>query len=544
MSKKSSGGLMKRFSGAIIQPILYLSVIGILIAFGVLLNLSFMPSFIKAIGSFLEVVVMQAGITNLSVIICVGLTAVFAKKKKSDAAIVGLISFLVYLYANNLFLTNTGMLIDPESVGGTLTGTGQGTVLGIQVDDAGVFMGIILGCLNGWIFNKTCDKQLPDALRIYGGTRWSCFMIILMDIALAIVMAYIWPVLDAGINALTTFIRASGYVGLFVYGFLNRFLIPTGLHHLVYMPFMYTSIGGTATIAGQDYSGAYNIWLAELTNAGSITSIDGSIQYMFFGFSKIWGTIGTVLAFIHTARPERKAQTRALLIPPAMVAILAGITEPLEFLYLFASPVLWLVHSLLDGLFQTLCYVFGFASSQYSGIIDTVVGFIAFPALSHWWVWIILGLIGTAAWYFAFVFLINKLNLQTPGREEIEGSAIAAVKKAQTQKAAAKQTNFADEETEEGKTGSNDMLKSVRELGDPDDIIEGLGGADNIEDLENCFTRLRVTLKDMSKLDEAAINKFKNSGIVKKNDSVQIIIGLRVDDVCAAINERLHRNSE
>lgn len=134
--------------------------------------------------------------------------------------------------------------------------------------------------------------------------------------------------------------------------------------------------------------------------------------------------------------------------------------------------------------------------------------------------------------------------MQTPGREEIEGSAIAAVKKAQTQKAAAKQTNFADEETEEGKTGSNDMLKSVRELGDPDDIIEGLGGADNIEDLENCFTRLRVTLKDMSKLDEAAINKFKNSGIVKKNDSVQIIIGLRVDDVCAAINERLHRNSE
>lgn len=507
--KRSAAGVMKLFSGAIIQPILFLSVIGIVLAVCVILRLSFMPAVVQTVGTFFFGVFISAGISNLPVILCVGLTVAFAHKKKTDAAVVAIITFLVYLYANSTFLTMTGRLIDAE----TLTGTGQGMVLGLQVDDMGVFAGLILGCLIGWIFNRTCDVQFPEALRIYGGSRFSAFCCSMMAVAFAIVVSYVWPVLNAGMNAIADFIEVSGYVGLFIYGFLNRFLIPTGLHHLVYMPFLYSAIGGTATIAGQTYEGAYAIYMAELGNAPQITSIDPSVKYMLFGFSKIFGSIGSVLAFIHCARPERKDDVRAMMIPAMGVAILAGITEPLEFLYLFASPLLWLVHSVLDGLGQTLIFAFGFRLMDYGGILDIVPGVIAFPAgMSRWYVLFLVGAVFTAAWYFSFVFLIQKLDLKVPGREE---NVVATG------------------------TGAASGAKGVAALGDVQDIIDGLGGKSNIKAVINCMTRLRVDVYDISKVDQDKINRFKNSGIVMKEDNVQIIVGLKVDDVCEAINEKL-----
>lgn len=250
--KRSALGVMKLFSGAIIQPIVFLSVVGIVLAVCVILRLSFMPAVIQTIGTFFFNVFLPAGISNLPVIIMIGLSVAFAHKKKTDAAVVSILTFLVYLYANNTFLKMTGRLIQAD----TLAGTGQGVVLGLQVNDTGVFAGIIIGCLTGWIFNRTCDTQFPEALRIYGGSRFSAFCCMMMAIAFGIVVSYVWPFVNKGISALSTLIEDSGLFGVFVYGFLNRFLIPTGLHHLVYMPFMYSAIGGTATIAGQTYEGA------------------------------------------------------------------------------------------------------------------------------------------------------------------------------------------------------------------------------------------------------------------------------------------------
>ena len=507
--KRSASGIMKLFSGAIIQPILFLSVVGIILAVCVILRLSFMPAAIQTLRTFFFGVFISAGISNLPVILCIGLTVAFAHKKKTDAAVVAFLTFLVYLYANQTFLKMTGRLIQAD----TLTGTGQGMVLGLQVDDMGVFAGIIIGCLTGWIFNRTCDTQFPEALRIYGGSRFSAFCCTMMAVVLAIVVSYVWPVLNAGINVVANFIEVSGLFGVFVYGFLNRFLIPTGLHHLVYMPFLYSALGGTATIAGQSYDGAYAIYMAELGNPSAITSVDPSVKYMFFGFSKIWGSIGSVLAFIHCARPERKDDVKAMMLPAMGVAILAGITEPLEFLYLFASPLLWLVHSLFDGLGQMLEYALGFRLMQYGGILDIIPGMIALPVeMTKWYVFFILGVIFTALWYFSFVFLIQKLDLHVPGREE---NYVAT-----------------------GAHAAKDA-KGVAAMGDVQDIIDGLGGKDNIKAVINCMTRLRVDVYDISKVDQDKINRFKNSGIVMKEDNVQIIVGLKVDDVCEAINEKL-----
>jgi PTS system arbutin-like IIC component len=507
--KRSASGVMKLFSGAIIQPIMFLSVVGIILAVCVILRLTFMPTVIQTIGTFFFTVFLSAGISNLPVIIAIGLSVALAHKKKTDAAVVSILTFLVYLYANNTFLKMTGRLIQAD----TLTGTGQGMVLGLQVNDMGVFAGIIIGCLTGWIFNRTCDTQFPEALRIYGGSRFSAFCCTMMAIVFGIVVSYVWPFVNLGINAISTFIGNSGLFGVFVYGFLNRFLIPTGLHHLVYMPFMYSAIGGTATIAGQTYEGAYAIYMAELGNPASVTAVDPSVKYMLFGFSKVWGSIGSVLAFIHCARPERKDDVKAMMLPAMGVAILAGITEPLEFLYLFASPLLWLVHSLLDGLGQMLEFAFGLRLMTQSGILDVIPGIIALPAdMTKWYVFFILGVIFTALWYFSFVFLIQKLDLHVPGREEnYVATGTTTVKNA----------------------------KGVAAMGDVQDIIDGLGGKDNIKAVINCMTRLRVDVKDVSKVDKDKINRFKNSGIVMKEDNVQIIIGLKVDDVCEAINEKL-----
>lgn len=523
----SISGAMKNFSGAMIQPILFLSVIGMVMAICVVLRMDFMPDLIATAANFIYLTCMQAGISNLSVLLCIGLTVAFAKTKKTDAAVVSMISFLVFLYANNSYLDMTGQLVEADS----LTGTGQDTVLGVQVVNMGVLLGIILGCMNGWIFNKFCNVEFPEAVHIYGGSRFACLISIFATMIFAVLACYIWPPINSLISSLADWIAASGNLGLFVYGFLNRFLIPTGLHHLVYMPFDYTAVGGTLEIAGEVYEGATTIWTAEMADVSSLTSIDDSIKWIFIGFAKIFGSIGLTWAFISTAKPERKADVKARLIPAMFVAVLAGITEPLEFQFLFASPLLWLVHSLLDGLFEVLLYVCGFRLYLMGGIVSSLPYIIAVPSeLTKWYVGLGLGIIAIFVWYFSFKFLILKFDLKTPGREDDEPELAVATAGAGTATASAS-------------AGSSDG-GFIDQMGDVDDIIEGLGGAENIADLENCITRLRVVVKDGSLIDEDRINRFKNSGIVRKENTIQIIIGMKVDTVAQKVNDRLGRSEE
>lgn len=531
-------GTMKRFSGAIIRPVLFLAVAGILLAFSVIMRMDGMPAPIVLVGDLIYTCMNSGVVGNLGILFCIGLTCALANKKKGDAAVIAGSTFLVFLYANNFWLTQNNMLADAT---GGLYGTGQGMVLGVQVVDMGVFIGIILGCLNGWLFNKFCDVKFPEVVSTYDGTRWVFFLAVMVAGVLGIVMCYVWPVVNGWINSLQDFIYVSGYAGQFLYGFLNKLLIPTGMHHLLWMPFMYSAVGGTAQIAGEAVSGSYNIFMAELGNSASIAVMDPSIRFCELGFGKWFGTIGTVLAFISVVPKEHRARVRGMLVPSALVAILAGITEPFEFMYLWVSPILFVVNAALDGLFQCILYAFGWRA-LLTGFIETVPGLIALPVeLSRWYVVIPVGIVAIAVWFVCFRFLILKLNLKTPGRgdedDEIDLSQMNA-KNYQAAKAAEKAGAAAVA------LGSDESDQPVPDSADIKHIINGLGGPDNIVRVINCFTRLRVDVNDMEKVDKDEINHYTNSGIIEGKNNVQIVIGMGVGEVCEAVNHALGREME
>lgn len=488
------------FSRCALQPIMFMAVTGTVIALSVILSIDFMPEFSKQIGAFIKVM-MDSFMNNLSVIFCIGITAALAKKKKVDAAILGIIIFLMFIYSNNAWLSINNMLAEPGVSG--LFGTGQAIVLGVQITDMGVFLGIILGCLGGYIHNKFSSIDFKPMFNAYGGARLAYIVSIPTIAGFAILMSYVWPVINNGLNAMSDIMSSSGAFGVFLYNFGNRFFIPTGLHHLFWMPFTYTSVGGTAEIAGSMYSGATNIWLAQMANSSNITELHESSRFLLFGLSKIFGTIGITLAFIKTAKPENKIRLKGLILPAAFVALMAGITEPFEFSFLFISPLLWIVHSVIDGISGVAAYIMGLQISGKSGIIDLITNNIVMPmSLTKIYLLIPLGIACIAAWYFAFKHLIIKFNIKTPGREEIDNIPAQNV----------------------GVLKENDF-KRIK------NFIEGLGGAQNIEVVNNCFTRLRIDVKDISLVDEDIINKSQNSGIVKKGKNVQIIIGLTVQKV-------------
>lgn len=504
--------LGQKFSQAAVQPVMFLAIMGMALAIAVIMQLEFMPSGIAFIGKLLKSM-MDTMVNNLSIIFCVGLTTALAKKKKVDAAILSLISYLIFLAANNAWLTNMGMLAEQGAVG--LYGTGQNIVLGFQVVDMNVFLGLMLGCLTAYIHNKFSDVKFPEIFRIYGGSRFCFVLMIPITLALAIVLSYVWPVVNEGISLLSNFIKNSGPAGVFVYAFGNRFLIPTGLHHLLWMPFCFTGIGGTAEIAGSAVQGAANIFYAEMGNASALTAMDSSIRFSVFGFAKIFGSLGIALAFIKTAKPQFKKAVKGMIIPSAFVAFAAGITEPLDFSFLFISPLLWLVHGIISGISEVILWVLGSRTYALYGAIDTFIcNSVISPSITKAYIFIIVGIVMTAVWYFVFKFLILKFDIKTPGRDE------------------AFMTEISSEESIAINSKTTDLDSAKL-------IIEGLGGSENISAVNNCFTRLRVVVKDETKVDETILKRASQKGIITKGNNVQIIIGMDVESVKETVNSLL-----
>lgn len=499
---------MQKFSRSVIVPVKFMAVMGLFLAISVILQLEFMPSLIQTFGLLIKSM-MDGMLNNLSLIFCIGIASALANKNKAEAALIALISFLFFLAANNTWLSLTNQLAESGEMG--LFGTGQGMVLGFQVVDMNVFLGMIIGCLVGYFHNKYSDKKLADFLSIYGGSRYTFILLIPTILVLAIGMSYVWPVVNSWISSLSGFILTTGLLGVFIYSFGNRFLIPTGLHHLLWMPFCFTPLGGTAEINGQMYSGAVNIFYAQMANAGSITALDPSLRFATFGFVKIFGSIAVAAAIIYCAKKERKDEVKGMILPSTFVATIAGITEPLDFSFLFASPLLWLVHSLLTAVSETVLWGLGARTYMLYGLIDTVISNSAFhPSVTKFYLVIIVGIIMTVVWFFTFVFLINKLNIKTPGREEelaLEGNTVVAA-------------------------------------GSPDDdiafVIAGLGGDTNIDMVANCMTRLRVTVKDENQVDKQLLEKIsKQKGIVTNGKNIQVIIGMGVQSFKEEVCEKL-----
>ena len=302
---------LQRFSKAMFIPVLILPIAGILIAVG---NL-FTNVRLQAVLPFLNNPVtigfgtllsgsLNAILGNLGVIFCVGLSVGLANKKKSEAGFISLLAFLVFLNAMNKFMNMRGMLVE-----GSLSGTGQAMFLGVQVLDMGVFIGLLLGIVVAYVHNRFCETEFNNAFQIYGGSRFVFIVLIPVMVVMAVLFTFVWPYAQAGINALGGFIRSAGNFGLFIYGTLERLLIPTGLHHLVYTPFLYTSLGGTATVGGQVLEGARNIYYAEIADP-SVAVLSQSVIWDARGISKMFGLIGACLAMYQTARPENREKIK------------------------------------------------------------------------------------------------------------------------------------------------------------------------------------------------------------------------------------------
>ena len=521
--KKKLKGLFEIFAKAMVQPLMFLSCAGMIMVVGVLIintNVQKLLPFLSAapiqlVGNLIYQGVMVL-INNLGVLFVIGIPAALAKGDKHRAGIIGFMSYLIYLTTSNQLLSATGKLAEANPFLG-LYGTGQATILGIQCVDMGVFGGIILGCLVGYVFNRTYKKRFKGALQIYSGANWSFFVMFFISLLFAAVSNVVWPWVQAGIGALANVIKNTGTFGLFLYGFLERILIPTGLHHLVYTPFQFSALGGTLTMGETTVNGAYAIYAMEAA-IPQVTKFSDSIYYMATGFTKMWGYIGIGLSFIFTAKPENKKKTVATIVPLIVTACIGGITEPLDFMFIFAAPVLFVLNAVIAGTFIALMKIFGVTSFCGGNLLAGLLSNIAQGVeKTNWPMMVVLGLVQIVLYFVLFSFLIKKLDLKTPGREDEvaapEGEAPAVAAPAAP--------------------GEADPMALT--------IIKALGGKANINTVENCITRLRVNMADPSLVDEALINTTKPKGIVRKDNDIQIIYGLEVADIRRAVDEALEK---
>ncbi|MFH5812127.1 PTS transporter subunit EIIC [Companilactobacillus sp. FL22-1] len=529
MKEKVMNGL-QRFSKAMFIPVLILPIAGILIAIGnIFTNVKLLEAvpflnnpITKGFGMILSGSLVSI-LTNLGVIFCVGLAVGLAKKKKAEAGFTALLAFLVFINAMNKFMELNHLL----SKASDLQGTGQTMVLGVQILDMGVFLGIILGVIVGMIHNRFIDTEFKSAFQIYGGSRFVFIVIIPVTVILAIMLTYIWPFIQLGISSMGGFIKQSGNFGIFLYGSLERLLIPTGLHHLVYTPFLYTSLGGTETIAGHVYEGARNIYYAEMADP-SIHLLSRSVIWDARGISKMFGLIGACLAMYQTAKPENKMRVKAILIPAVVTSFLAGVTEPIEFSFMFLAPLLFVVHAGLAGLSMVVLNILNVRAIGPNGFLDFLLYNVPLGVgKTHWPMYIVVGIAFFFIYYFLFKTLITLLNLKTVGREEDISDVKLYSKKDLKEK---KQHNDNGNSTKSGE--SNGIPATL--------IVNALGGEDNIESVTNCYTRLRTVLKDPTLVNENVLkNETGASGLIVKGNNVQVVYGLTVTAVRKAVDAEL-----
>lgn len=522
---------MQAFSKAMFTPVLILPIAGILIAVGNIFTnarllelLPFLDNPIsKGFGAILSGSLV-AILTNLGLIFSVGISLGLAKKKKAEAAFTAVLAFLVFINSMNKFMNLNEMLITE----GSLSGTGQTMVLGVQVLDMGVFLGLIIGVITALIHNRFVDTQFNNAFQIYGGSRFVFIVLIPIIILLSVIFTFAWPHVQSAIDSLGLFINKAGNFGIFLYGSLERLLIPTGLHHLVYTPFLYSKLGGTATIAGNVYEGSRNIYYAEMIDP-SIKLLSSSVVWDARGISKMFGLIGACLAMYHTARPENKNKIKAILIPAAFTSFIAGVTEPIEFSFLFVAPILFVIHAALSGIGMVAFNILGIRAIGPNGFIDFLLYNLPLGVeKTRWPLYLILGIVEFFVYYFVFRLLIIKFNLKTLGRED-EGMEMKLHSKAEYK-----------EKLEEEKKAVGEHSQKNNSVIDAALIVSAIGGKDNIVKVDNCFTRLRLTLKDSNIVDEETLkNNTGAFGVFRDGTTCQVVYGMRINAVRAAVDKEL-----
>ena len=447
---------------------------------------------------------------NLALLFAMGVAIGMAKKEKEVAALSGAIAYLVMNTAISAMINAAGGV---DSMAPNTTTS----MLGITTLQMGVFGGIIVGLGVAALHNRFYKIQLPQVLSFFGGTRFVPIVCTAVYLVVGIAMFYVWPVVQTGIGMLGNLVISSGYVGTWIYGVIERALIPFGLHHVFYMPFWQTAVGGTAIIDGVTVQGAQNIFFAELASKSTTVFSVEATRFMAGKFPlMIFGLPGAAFAMYRAARPEKRKVVAGLLLSAALTSMLTGITEPLEFTFLFVAPVMYAVHCVYAGLSYMLMHIFnvGVGMTLSGGLIDlTLFGILQGNAKTHWiWV-VIVGVIYFFLYYFTFYFMITRMNLKTPGREDDNEEA-----KLYTRADFKEKTGVGPDAA--GAPKGSDATSAL--------ILQGLGGKANLSDVDCCATRLRVTVLDPSKVNDALLRQSGASGVVHKGDGIQVIYGPQV----------------
>ena len=446
---------------------------------------------------------------NLPILFAVGVAIGMARTEKATAALSSIVAFFVMHSTIGSLITYTGRSHS------FLTGATT-EIVGITSLQMGVFGGIIVGLGVAALHNRFYKIELPKVFSFFGGTHFIPIISAITYVGIGILMFYIWPPIQILINDAGKLVLMSGYGGTFVYGLLERALIPFGLHHVFYMPFWQTELGGSMMIDGNMVAGAQNIFFAELASKSTEVFSVSATRFMAGKFPfMIFGLPAAAFAMYKTARPEKKKVVGSLLLSAALTSMITGITEPLEFTFLFVAPLMYAVHCVLAGLSYMLMHILnvGVGMTFSGGLIDmTLFGILQGNAKTHW-VWIVVvGLIYAVVYYFVFYFMITKMNLKTPGRESDDVEP-KLYRRSDVNEAKAAKVKSTDKR-------ASDVVSAM--------ILKGLGGKDNLSDVDCCATRLRVTVNDASKVMDDMLKASGASGIIHKGNGIQVIYGPKV----------------
>ena len=460
----------------------------------------------------------SAVFNNLALLFAMGVAIGMARKEKEVAALSGAVAYIIM---------NTAIQAMINAAGGVeaMPANSTTTMLGITTLQMGVFGGIVVGLGVAALHNKFYKIELPQVLAFFGGTRFVPIISSIVYLVVGIAMFYIWPVVQSGIAALGALVLASGYAGTFIYGLLERALIPFGLHHVFYMPFWQTAVGGTAIIDGVTVTGAQNIFFAELASKSTTVFSVSATRFMAGKFPfMMFGLPGAALAMYQCAKPEKKKAAGGLLLSAALTAFLTGITEPLEFTFIFVALPMYAVHCVLAGLSFMLMHILnvGVGMTFSGGLIDLVLfGVMQGNDKTHWMWVVVVGAVYFVLYYIIFRFMISKFNYKTPGRDDAEEVKLYTRADVNARSAASGSTAPA----------GDDPVSAL--------IVEGLGGADNLSDVDCCATRLRCTVKDAALVRQDVLKASGASGVICKGNGVQVVYGPKVAVIKAKLEDYL-----
>lgn len=522
-------GVLQRVGRSFMLPIAILPVAGLLLGLGQsFTNETMLKTYgllgIMGPGTILYAifrVMSDAGnivFANLPIIFAMGVAIGMAKREKEVAALAAAIAFFI------MHASISAMIAISGGTGQMLSGA-TASVCGITSLQMGVFGGILVGLGVAALHNRFYKIELPQVLSFFGGTRFVPIISALVYTGVGILMFFVWPVIQTGIYAVGDLVLRSGYAGTWVYGFMERLLIPFGLHHVFYLPFWQTGLGGTMEVGGQIVEGAQNIFFAQLADPTVEHFAVSATRFMSGKFPlMIFGLPGAALAMYMAAKPEKKKTAAGLLLSAALTSMLTGITEPLEFTFLFVAPVLYGVHCVFAGLAYMLMHAFhvGVGMTFSGGFIDLFLfGILQGNAKTNW-IWIVIvGAVYFIVYYFLFRFMIEKMDLKTPGREDSEEVKLY-------------RRSDVDAKNKGGAAGNAAVEDELSQT-----ICRGLGGRKNISDVDCCATRLRCTVFKAELVNDACLKATGASGVIHKGNGVQIIYGPRVTVIKSDLEDYL-----